>query len=145
MNFALFTTHTQGDLPMRASTTHFTQQREKSGPCAHYVEGVQPHSSKCHPRLIQPYVAVQHPATTPDQISNRAQPHHLNTTPELTNSVPQHRKWSWPWWCAETTALFLAPKLVCLSPHHTPLHSCNRNTMNNTQTCPKMIQVSGTT
>lgn len=104
MYFALFTTHTQ-DLATRASTTYFTQQREKSGSYTHCEEGCSQAQASATPGWYSHMFAVQHPAPPPDQISNRAQSHHLNTAAELTNSVPQHRKLSCPWWCAETTAL----------------------------------------
>lgn len=81
------------------------------------------------------------PAPPPDQTSNRAQPHHPSAAPELTNSVSQHRKLSWPWEFAQTTALFLVPKLYCLSLHHTLLCSHCRNIVTSTQLCPQMIKI----
>lgn len=71
----------------------------------------------------------------------KAQPHHPNAAPELTNSVPKHRKLSWSWLCVGSTTLFLAPKPSSFSLHHTLIHSCSRNIMNGTQICHKIIQV----
>lgn len=97
MDFALFTTRAHHS-PTRANTRTFMQPGEKASPCTH--------SSKHHPGLIQPHTAMPHPAPAPDQTSNRAQPHHPNSAPELTNSVSQHRKLSWPWVCPNNCPVY---------------------------------------
>lgn len=58
-----------------------------------------------------------------------------------TIKLCQHRKLSWPWRFAQTTALFLFPKLACPSLHHTLLCSHCRNITTSTKICPQTIQV----
>lgn len=139
MYFALFTTHTQEGLTTRASTMYFKAKREIWSMRTLCRGGAA--TFKQMPPQVETATCCSAASCGNTRSDLRAQPHHPNTAPELTNSVPQCRKLSWPWWCVATTALFLAPKLAWLSLHCTPLHSCSRNIMNSTQTCLKMIRV----